>query len=73
VLSSTSPRFDGALDRAIEEVTGPSTIRGGFETGNARVERASLPKAEATALWVRSNLPRYADEIMDRARLYYKR
>jgi hypothetical protein len=73
VLPSTSARFDGALERAIEEVTGPSTIRGGFETAATRVHRAALPKAEATALWVRSSLPRYADEIMDRARLYYKR
>jgi hypothetical protein len=73
VLPSTSARFDGALQRAIEEVTGPSTIRGAFETGAGRAHRASLPKAEATALWVRSNLPRFADEIMDRARLYYER
>ena len=71
VLSSGGKQMSDAIDRAIGEVVGSNVVRG-FNAGDAAQSRAVLPKAEATALWVRSSLPRHADAIMDRARLYYK-
>jgi hypothetical protein len=32
---------------------------------------AAVPQAEGLALWLRSNLPQYAGQILDRARQYY--
>ena len=32
----------------------------------------ALPTAEASILWLRANLPAYADEIVARARRYYR-
>jgi len=72
VLSSGDKQLSDAIERAIGEVVGANVVRGLFDAQEAAQSRAVLPKAEATALWVRSSLPRHADAIMDRARLYYK-
>jgi hypothetical protein len=71
VLSSGGKQLSDAIDRAIGEVVGANVVRGAFEAEET-ARSPVLPKAEATALWVRSSLPRHADAIMDRARLYYK-
>ena len=72
VLSSGGKQLSDAIDRAIGEVVGSNVVRGLFDAADTTQGRTVLPKAEATALWVRSSLPRHADAIMDRARLYYK-
>jgi hypothetical protein len=72
VLSSGSKQLSEAIERAIGEVVGANTVRDLFDEQKSAQIRAVLPKAEATALWVRSSLARHADDIMDRARLYYK-
>jgi hypothetical protein len=72
VLSSGSKQLRDAIERAIGEVVGANTVRDLFDEQKSFQARAVLPKAEATALWVRSSLARHADAIMDRARLYYK-
>lgn len=70
LLPSGDARLDGSLERAIDEVAGSNTFRRDALPESSSV-RADLPKAEATMLWLRSNLPRDADEILDRARLFY--
>ena len=72
VLSSGGKQLSDAINRAIGEVVGSNMVRGLFDAKESARRGAVLPKAEATALWVRSSLPRHADAIMDRARLYYK-
>jgi hypothetical protein len=71
VLSSGDEQLSNAIDRAIGEVVGANVARGLFDD-QEKSSRAALPRAEATALWVRSSLPRHADAILDRARLYYQ-
>jgi len=39
---------------------------------NFRPSWAAIPQAEATVLWLRNNLPDYADEILARARGTYQ-
>jgi hypothetical protein len=68
----TNGELDGAVDRALSEVLGDTSagalmplIRGAQNVG------AVLPKAEATILWLRKNLPPYAGEVLARARVHY--
>ncbi|MGA3235255.1 MAG: MEDS domain-containing protein [Bryobacteraceae bacterium] len=62
----------GAVSRAMSEVLGARA------TGLPRLDDpraaswAVLPKGETTVLWIRDNLPDYADEILARARGYYR-
>lgn len=63
-----------SVDRAMEDVLG------GRAEGLKRVvdtyfrpSLAAVPKPESMLLWLRTNLPQYADQILDRARRYYRR
>jgi hypothetical protein len=68
-LIPTTDRLDQAIDRAMDDVLG----------ADARYHRAQimaderwgvLPRGEMAALWLRSNLPQHAPEILGRARDY---
>jgi DcmR-like sensory protein len=65
--------LDHAVDRAMDETMG--TRANGLKAlmnANYRPRRAALPPAENAILWLRNNLPDYADEILSRARRYYQ-
>jgi hypothetical protein len=65
-------KLERAFERALHEVLGPEAnelkrlIR-----ANHRPSWAVMPDTESTILWVRKNLPQYADEIIERARVQY--
>lgn len=71
------PAGDGtlqhAVDRAMDDVLGRKAdeLRRLIKA-NYRPAWAALPKAEADILWLRNNLPHYADEILARASRYYR-
>ncbi|MEO6914090.1 MAG: MEDS domain-containing protein [Candidatus Baltobacteraceae bacterium] len=70
-ISGTSDALGAAMERALEEVLGPKFY--GLRLLATRTERASwppMPQLERTVLWLRRYLPRYADEILDKARAY---
>jgi hypothetical protein len=62
-----------ALDRAMDDVLGPraESLRPLVQT-NHRPAWGAVPTAEGLVLWLRSNLPGSADEILTRAREYYR-
>lgn len=65
-------RLAGALSFAIDEVLGPEAPS--LKTlikANYRPAWAVLPEAEGIILWLRNNLPRRADEILELARRQY--
>ena len=65
--------LEGAVDRGMAEVLG---ARAGdmkqLMRDNFRPAWAAIPSGEAKVLWIRNNLPGYADEILARARGYYE-
>jgi hypothetical protein len=65
--------LDVAVNGAIEQVLG-SRAKGLklLIQANFRPSWAVIPEAEATVLWLRNNLPDYADEILARARGSYQ-
>jgi hypothetical protein len=61
-----------AVSRAMTEVLG-ATVNGLPRLADPRTDSwAALPNGETTVLWIRDNLPEYADEILARARGYYR-
>jgi len=71
--AGTNGDLEGAVNDAIEQVLGSRAkelkllIKANF-----RPAWAVVPQAEATVLWLRNNLPHYADEILARARGSYQ-
>lgn len=66
-------RIDDAVERAMHEVLGERAEGLRFLIrANFRPAWAVVPRAEATILWLRNNVPDYADEILRRARRYYR-
>jgi hypothetical protein len=62
-----------ALDRAMEEVLGAAKTAALLPLIRANhFPRVRIPQAEAAVLWLRHNLPPFADEVLSRARVYYK-
>ena len=63
--------LESALDRAIGDVLGTNaaTLQG-VMTSHYWPAWATLPRAEAMILWLRSNAPDHADAILARAREY---
>jgi hypothetical protein len=66
--------LEEALGRAMQEVLGPR-LDGLRESmrANHRPAWGRIPPAEALVLWLRNNLPDMADQILARARTYYRR
>jgi hypothetical protein len=73
VPARANGELEGAVNDAIEQVLG-SRAKGLklLIKANFRPAWAVVPQAEATVLWLRNNLPDYADEILARARGYYQ-
>jgi hypothetical protein len=73
VSAGANGDLEGAVDGAIEQVLG-SRAKGLklLIKANFRPSWAVIPQAEATVLWLRNNLPDYADEILARARGSYQ-
>jgi MEDS: MEthanogen/methylotroph, DcmR Sensory domain len=71
--SGTVSTMEAALGRAVEEVLGAEAL-----ASRDAAERPAaagwgvLPKIEASILWLREKQPAYADEILSRARSYYR-
>jgi hypothetical protein len=68
---------DGDLDEAVELAM--QDVLGERAKGLRKIVAtyfrpswAAVPKAEGMVLWIRNNLPQYADRILDRARAYYR-
>jgi MEDS: MEthanogen/methylotroph, DcmR Sensory domain len=72
-VQPTGGNLEGAVDRALGDVLG-GRADGMKELmqDNFRPAWAAIPKGEAKVLWIRNNLPAYADEILARARAYYE-
>jgi len=64
--------LDGAVTRAMSEVLGTKAESLARLADARAASWAVLPRGEATVLWIRENLPEYADEILARARSYYR-
>ena len=65
--------LEEAVGRAMQEILGNRGpgLRKLVDT-HFRPSLAAVPKPEGMVLWLRNNLPQYADQIIDRAREYYK-
>ena len=61
--------LEEALHRAMDEVLGSEAdvVKTRFDA-NQRPSWAKMPSAEGMIVWLRSNLPEHADQIMDRVR-----
>jgi hypothetical protein len=69
----TNHELEPSIGRAMEEVLGRATVEAlGPLIRATQYRRAVVPGAEATVLWIRSNLPPYAEEVLGRARLFYE-
>ena len=72
MLPATDGNLEIAINRAMDEMLGPSSndlkllIKANF-----RPSWAFMPFGESMALWVRNNLPRQADVILNAARQHY--
>jgi hypothetical protein len=62
LLTGFGPEFEPAIRRALSDVVG-------LREWPVRPE-TSVPAAESAVLWVRSNYPAAADEVLERARGY---
>lgn len=69
----TNGELEHAVDRAMTEVLGAQTVASLLPLVRANLmPRLSVPPSEAMVLWLRSNLPPYADAVLSRARAYYE-
>jgi hypothetical protein len=65
--------LESSINRAMDEVLGPRAERlRPLIKSNYRPSWAAIPRGEALILWLRSNLPDRADEILSRARQLYR-
>jgi hypothetical protein len=73
LLPAGDAALQRAVDRAMDEVLGPRAdgVRE-LSDRHGRPAWPALPNAEAMILWLRAYLPAYADEIIGRARRYYR-
>ncbi len=71
IVPSLGEGFDAALRRAIGEMLGehPNSL-GALASGSFKTRKTGLPCAEGMILKLRSAMPRYADEILARAKEY---
>jgi len=73
LLPAGNASLQQAVNRAMDEVLGPRAegVRA-LSDRHGQPAWPALPSAEATILWLRANLPAYADAIVARARWYYR-
>ena len=71
--AGTNGDVESAINRAMDEILGDRVDEmRQLMKANYRPAWATIPRGEALILWVRNNLPEYADTILARAREYYK-
>jgi hypothetical protein len=71
--SAIDSDLETSVNRAMNEVLGPKADRlRPLIKANYRPSWAAIPRGEALILWLRSNVPDDADEILSRARQYYR-
>jgi hypothetical protein len=72
--TGTNGAMQDAIVRAVNEVFGLKADQLKIPAKFGRLNTASkdLPQAEATILWLRESLPDYADDVLARARHYYR-
>jgi len=72
VPSGTNGELESALRRAMQDALGARAAQ--LEEAAAKYDRSStrVPKGESTILWLRKNMPDRVDEILSRAREYYR-
>jgi hypothetical protein len=73
LVPSGGSDLERAIERAMSDVLG-SRAEGlrPLMKANHRPAWGNVPPGEAVILWLRNNLPDYADEIVGRARRYYQ-
>lgn len=73
VPTGNERNLESAVERAMTDVLGlrADGLRP-LMTANHRPAWGVVPRGEALILWLRNNLPDYADEILSRARSYYR-
>ncbi len=65
--------LQSALNRAMDGVLGSKVVElRQLISAQARPAWGEVPKAEATILWLRQNLPHYAETILERAKGYFE-
>lgn len=68
----SSAELGRALDRAIDDVLGAGAIAARSQmSSRARRDGPAMPKPEQIILWLRGNLPEYAQAILERTRELY--
>jgi hypothetical protein len=71
--SAIDSDLESSVDRAMDEILGSKADRlRPLIKANYRPSWATIPKGEALILWLRSNLPDHADEVLSRARQHYR-
>ncbi|HEX3468586.1 MAG TPA: MEDS domain-containing protein [Candidatus Elarobacter sp.] len=73
IPTGSERNLESAIERAMSDVLGQRAA--GLRplmTANFRPAWGKVPAGEALILWLRNNLPDYADEILGRARTYYR-
>lgn len=74
VVEALDADFASAVERALDEVLGPPANGLGLRGFMFRTKlEAELPSVERTMLALRREFPRYADEVIERARRYCPR
>ncbi len=63
--------LEAAVNRAMDEILGPQTLDALLPLIRANVSRVVLPEAERIVMWLRKNLPPYANDVLSRARAYF--
>ncbi len=72
VSAGAAASIESALERAIEEVLGAGGAASHEIAASRHDAWAVTPTAEATILWLRSRRPEHVDEVLARARDYYR-
>lgn len=72
LVTAGGAALERAVERAMADVLGSRTegLRS-LMKANHRPAWGDIPRGETVILWLRNNLPDYADEIVGRARRYY--
>lgn len=71
IPNGESERMKAAVDQAIDDYFGERANGLKLGMANDRFSWAEMPEAEAMILWIRNNLPREANDVINLARKYY--
>jgi hypothetical protein len=66
-----SARFAQAVERALDEVLGPTQAGKVYMVVGHEARRGRVPVAQLALQWISINIPALAERVLSRARLYY--